>query len=340
MTPALKSILKHSIFFLIAAILVWLAVRNISATDRAAAFAALQKISLIKALGIVLIMILSHYIRAYRWNSLLEPLGYKISTKNAFFSVMSGYLVNFAIPRAGEITRCTVIAKYEKVPFQTAFGTVILERIIDFFLLLIFSFTAFFLQFERINILFQKYIAGPLLQKWENLTQQPLHMMVLGIFVLVTIGLFFVFRSTINGIFKTKFGAIIKGFLEGLSAIKTVKQPFIFVALSIGIWLCYFFGMYFSMFLFDDVRVDMSQMLVTYIFGTVGIILTPGGLGAFQLIVQESLMFFNVNKAAAFAFAWGNWLLQFIMILVLGGLSFLLLPLLNKEPKKDAEELS
>lgn len=323
--------MKNAIFFLIAAILVWLAVRNISNSDRDAAFIALQKISLIKASGIIFIMILSHYLRAYRWNNLLEPLGYKISTKNAFFSVMAGYLVNFAIPRAGEITRCTIISKYEHVPFQTAFGTVILERIIDFLFLLVFSFAAFLLQFDRINVLFQKYIGNPLQQKTSNLTEHPQQMLIIGICLILFLSVFFVFRNKIRNLFKTKFGSIIKGFLEGLGAIKTVKNPALFVALSVGIWLCYFYGMYFSMYLFDDVRVSVSEMLVTYIFGTVGIILTPGGLGAFQLIVQESLMFFNVNQAAAFAFAWANWLLQFIMILCLGGLSFLLLPLTNKE---------
>jgi glycosyltransferase 2 family protein len=333
LSKSLKSFLKNAFFFLLAAVLVWLALRNISPADRDAAIESVKKINPIKTLGILAIIILSHVFRAYRWNNLLEPLGYKITFKNAFFSVMAGYLVNYAIPRAGELTRCTIINKYERVPFQTALGTVVLERIIDFILLVLFFLVAFFTQLEKIKDLADKYIFQKLQAKFEMFSQNPLLIVVLAAILLVVIVGTWFFRTKIQDLFKTKLGGIIKGFLDGLSSIKKVKNPIQFIVLSISIWLCYFFGMYFSIYLFEDIHVGMSEMLVTYILGTVGIILTPGGLGAYQLIVQETLVSFQVQAAAAFAFAWVNWLLQFFLVVLVGGLSFLLLPLTNKESK-------
>ena len=69
--------------------------------------------------------ILSHLSRAYRWKFMLEPLGFKPKFINSILAVLVGYLVNLAIPRAGEISRATVMTNYEKIPFEKAFGTIV-----------------------------------------------------------------------------------------------------------------------------------------------------------------------------------------------------------------------
>ena len=60
--------------------------------------------------------LLSHIIRAYRWNLLIRPLGYKPGLLNSYFAVTIGYLANFAFPRLGEVTRCASLSKTEKIP--------------------------------------------------------------------------------------------------------------------------------------------------------------------------------------------------------------------------------
>ena len=79
--------------------------------------------------------ILSHFSRAYRWRFLLEPLGCKPKFANTFMTVLMSYLVNLAMPRAGDIARGTAISKYENIPFEKAIGTIIAERIADVILL-------------------------------------------------------------------------------------------------------------------------------------------------------------------------------------------------------------
>jgi glycosyltransferase 2 family protein len=330
LSVSIKNVLKNGLFFLIAGVLIWLALRNISPEAKNAALDSIKKISVLKAIGILMIALLSHVLRAYRWNDLLEPLGHRIQFKNAFFSVMAGYLVNYGIPRAGEITRCTLISNYEKVPFQTALGTVVLERLIDFLLLVVFTLIAVFIQFQQAKALLEKYILSPLNNKLHLLSQSPSNLMI-ALIALLGLALFiFLIRKKIKQLFKTKLGTILKGFIQGFGSIRKVRNLPKFILVSCGIWICYFLVMYLGMYLFNDVNVTISEMLVTYILGTVGIIITPGGLGAYQLIVQETLMYYNVQEAPAFAFAWVNWLLQFFLVILIGGLSFLLLPLMNK----------
>jgi len=75
--------------------------------------------------------LLSHISRAMRWNYLIEPLGKKPGTLNTFLSVMVGYIMNLVLPRMGEVARCGVLSRYEKISFARLIGTVVTERIID-----------------------------------------------------------------------------------------------------------------------------------------------------------------------------------------------------------------
>src|SRR5262249_22776512 len=98
----------------------------------------------------ILISFVSHFLRAFRWNYLLEPLGYKTNLLNANCHVLIGYLANYGIPRMGEVSRCTLAAKYDKVPFEVALGTVITERIVDFFIFLVISALTLLVQFQEL----------------------------------------------------------------------------------------------------------------------------------------------------------------------------------------------
>ena len=87
----------------------------------------------------VLMSVLSHVIRAYRWSFMLAPLGYTPKLLNNFFAVSTAYFMNLFIPKSGEVSRALVLDKYEKVPFEKGFGTIISERVVDLFFLLLFT---------------------------------------------------------------------------------------------------------------------------------------------------------------------------------------------------------
>src|SRR5438046_4337076 len=69
--------------------------------------------------------------RAYRWNLMIEPLGYSPSLRNTTYAVSIGYFANLAFPRLGEVTRCGTLTRAEAIPFSSLLGTVIVERIVD-----------------------------------------------------------------------------------------------------------------------------------------------------------------------------------------------------------------
>ena len=100
--------------------------------------------------------ILSHLSRAYRWKFMLEPLGFKPKFVNSVLAVLVGYLVNLALPRAGEISRATVLSNYEKVPFEKGFGTIVAERIADLIMMLAIVAITLFVQFDFIYDLLTK----------------------------------------------------------------------------------------------------------------------------------------------------------------------------------------
>jgi uncharacterized protein (TIRG00374 family) len=234
----------------------------------------------------------------------------------------------------GEITRCTLVTKYDKVPFEIALGTVITERIVDTLLLLVIFVLTLFAQFSQLTSLSSQYLINPLMAKLHGVSEHPLKLVVLiSVIVLVSVFLFLI-RKKISNLLNSKLGSIIKGFGKGLSSIKDIDKKFQFIALSIAIWLCYFYSLYVCFFAFTGTsHLGHSECLVLMLFGTFGVIFSPGGLGAYPAIVTSLLLFYGIDKIPAFAFPWMAWTSQFVLIVALGVLSLILLPLLNKEKK-------
>ncbi|MFO0321210.1 MAG: lysylphosphatidylglycerol synthase transmembrane domain-containing protein [Bacteroidota bacterium] len=280
----------------------------------------------------ILIAILSHYLRAFRWNYLLKPLGFKVKPFNAFGAVLVGYFANYGIPRMGEITRCTLVSKYDKVPFEVALGTVITERIVDTLLLLVIFFLTLFAQFSQLKDLTSKYLFDPFMLKLFEIKAHPLKLIILIVSIIFIFLIFYLFRKKISDLFNSKFKNVIIGFGKGISSIKDIEKKIQFVLLSLAIWACYFYSLYVCFFAFTGTRhLGQAECLVLILFGTFGVVFSPGGLGAYPAIVSSLLIFYGVEKISAFAFPWMVWSSQFILIVILGLISLIILPIINKE---------
>ena len=332
MKPKTKSIIQFIIFLGFGILLVWLAFRGV-ANEKEKIISAFQNADYFWVFISAVIAFLAHFLRAYRWNYLLEPLGYKTSLFNATAAVFIGYFANYAM-RLGEVLRPTIIDRYDKVPFQSGFGTVITERLVDFVLLfLIFVLTLLF-QFSELGGLFDKYIFSGLKNKYETYSQNPVLTIIVIVLILGICLFLFLIRKKISGALKGKFGNVIKGFGDGLSSVKRIKNLPAFIGLSILIWAMYFYSLYFCLKAFPETSViGHKECLTLLLFGTFGVIFTPGGLGAYHIIIQEILMFYGVALVPAVALPWLVWTSQFILVVVLGLLALVLLPIINK-PKK------
>jgi glycosyltransferase 2 family protein len=329
----MRSILKILFFLGLGILLIWLALHNKTAEERTNILDSILHANFFWISASVIASLLSHYFRAVRWNLLLNPLGYHPKTSNTFFAVMVGYLANFAIYRMGEVTRCGLLTKYEKVPFTVAFGSVIAERALDTLCLILLFFITLAIEFDKILGIANNFVFDPLLKIANSLLAKQFFMLIAISILVLLVAAFFYFRKKIKTLITGKAAGFIKGLYEGLISVKNVDKPFLFILHTFLIWLMYVLSTYTCFSAFGGTAsLSLITACVIVVFGSLGVIVTPGGTGAFQFIVVSILTtVYFVDNASANAFAWGIWTAQFILILFLGLVSLVLLALLNKD---------
>jgi uncharacterized protein (TIRG00374 family) len=327
-----KSFIQFIVLLGIGILLIWLSLKQV-APQKDKIVDAFKNADYFWIVVSMSIAFLSHFLRAYRWNYLLEPVGHKVKLLNANCHVLVGYFANYGIPRMGEVSRCTLAARYDKVPFEIGFGTVITERIIDFILFLVIFVLTLAFQFNELIGLANQLIFDKLREKLSGISGQPLKLIFLIAAVMVVVIGFFVLRKKFAGLLKGKLGGIIKGMGEGIGSVRKMKNPFQFVLLSLMIWACYFYSLYFCFFALDGTKhLGQDECLTLLLFGTFGVIFSPGGLGAYPAIVGGILLYtFHVDLVSSFALPWLSWTSQFILVVVLGIISLILLPLFNRQ---------
>lgn len=328
-----KSIIQFIVLLSIGVLLIWLSVSGITPEQKKEIITAFQTADYFWIILAMVVSFLSHFLRAYRWNYLLKPVGYKTNLLNATCHVLVGYFANYGIPRMGEISRCTLASKYDKVPFEVAFGTVITERIIDFILFLVIFVLTLAFQFTELIGLANQLVFDKLRLKFSGISQDPSKLIITGIIIVVIIAAFFFLRKKFSQLLKGKLGGIIKGMAEGIGSIRKMESPFQFILLSLMIWACYFYSLYVCFFALPGTsHLGQKECLTLLLFGTFGVMFSPGGLGAYPAIVGGILLYtFNIDVVSAFALPWLSWTSQFILVVVLGIVSLIVLPLYNRK---------
>ncbi|MBZ9729848.1 flippase-like domain-containing protein [Salegentibacter sp. JZCK2] len=263
---------------------------------------------------------LSHLSRAYRWKFMLEPMGYKPKLANSFMAVMAGYLANFGIPRSGEVLRAASLSSYEKIPFEKAFGTIISERIADVVIML--SITAFtlLLQTEYLLAYFKNNDINPL-------TSVAILSALLFVGILV---LQFIKKSQLSFLVRIK--KMAQGLLEGMRSILRMKQKWAFIYHTLFIWLMYILMFYVIIFAVPGMeKTDFSVIMAAFVVGSFAISATNGGIGVYPVAIGAILVVFGITKQSGEAFGWITWGTQTLLVLILGGLSFIFLPIFNRQ---------
>ena len=264
--------------------------------------------------------VLSHLSRAYRWHFMLEPLGYKPKFANSIMTVMIAYLLNLLIPRSGEIARATAISKYENIPFDKAFGTIVAERIADVIMLFSIIGLAFILQADLIKkTLFKESSSSPFIK-----------IALLVILIIMAI-LFYRFVKKSKSVFFIKVKNFIDGLIEGTLSILKMKKKWAFIFHTIFIWTMYILMFYVVTFaLPETTNLPFEAIIVGFVVGALSMALSNGGLGWYPILVASALILYNIEDNPARAFGWIMWTAQTLMVLLFGGLSFLFLPIYNR----------
>ncbi len=328
-----KSIIQFIVLLSIGILLIWLSLLGITPEQKKEIVTAFKTADYFWIGISMVVSLLSHFLRAYRWNYLLKPVGYKTNLLNATCHVLVGYFANYGIPRMGEISRCTLASKYDKVPFEVAFGTVITERIIDFILFLVIFVLTLAFQFTELIGLANELIFDKLREKLSGIGQSPLKIIVFSLAVLAIVAGFFLLRKKFAQLLKGKLGGILKGMGEGIGSIRKMENPVQFIVLSLMIWACYFYSLYICFFALPGTsHLGQKECLTLLLFGTFGVMFSPGGLGAYPAIVGGILLYtFKVDVVSAFALPWLSWSSQFILVVALGIISLIVLPLYNRK---------
>lgn len=299
-------------------------------------------------LMVILAFMLSNLARALRWNMLIEPLGYKTRTFNTFFSTMIGYLVNLALPRAGEIAKPATLARYEKVPMDKLLGTIVVDRVFDVIMLLLIVGLTFLVQFQHLwNFLFGKKAppstcveAAPVAEAGPGIAWVPVLIAVASVFLLLLVIAYFKRRYIRRSKAYHKFKGLLVNFKEGILSVFKLKRPLLFIFYTVSIWVLYFLMLYLCFFAFEPTsNLPAKAALLTFLFGTFGIVIpSPGGMGTYQLAVMMALIIYQVPEAEAFSFANIIFFTITFCNIFFGFLGYILMPIYNRsyEPEQPA----
>ncbi|KPM32914.1 Lysylphosphatidylglycerol synthetase [Croceitalea dokdonensis DOKDO 023] len=319
MKNSTKKALKTIIPIALGIFLVWYSYQSTTVEDRKQI---IENIGNANPLWIglsILIGFLSHLSRAIRWNYVLLPLGYSPRISNNLLIVFISYFANLGIPRSGEFLRATALTSYEKVPFEKGFGTIVTERVIDLIMLLLVIGITLALQTDIIVSYLNASGFGLLL------SGIVLFLGIFGLFIVVKL-----IRKSKSGL-AIKIKSFLSGLLDGVSSILKMKDKWAFIAHTIFIWACYV-GMFWviKFTVTDTISLDFSELLVAFVAGAFAMTATNGGIGAYPIAVAAALALFDISDTSGKAFGWIMWISQTLMVVVFGAISFLLLPLLNR----------
>lgn len=308
--------LKNLLPIFIGLFCIYYSFKNISFSDFKDYF---TKINYLWVFAGIFLGALSHISRSYRWKFLIEPLGHKLGFINSVLTVFSAYLINYTIPRAGDIARGTMISKYEKIPFEKAIGTIVAERVVDVLSILIIILLGLIIEFERISEKLISFIAK---------TDLSTLFWALFFFIVFLVTLYFIIKRFK---FYTKIKLFVNGLIDGLTVIFKMKKRNQFIFHSIFIWLMYVLMFYVTSKAFVELHeVSFFQLTISFTLAALSIMFSNGGIGIYPLAVEESLGWYGIQSTTGLAFGWVMWLSQTLMVVIFGGLSLFILPFINR----------
>ncbi len=325
------SLLKYLLFLGLGIFLLWLTLRKSNWEEIKNDIATANFIYLLPA---TLMLLLSHFSRAVRWRILMEPLGYKPTIINTFLAVMIGYWANLAVPRLGEVLKCTILARYEKVPADKLVGTIVAERAFDVVSLVAVILITVAIQYDLIG----NYAGDKLSNLFKNNAGN-----VSFIKILTTIAIIFIVFAVIGYLLKRlahisfikKTREFLKGIMLGLTSVRFIKNKGWFFFHTVLIWALYLFSTYMGFFAMQDMRqYGIKAAFSALAFGSIGMIVpSPGGIGSYQYAVQQVLMLYGISEEKGLSLGMLIWFAQTGILIIFGTLSFILLPVINRKNK-------
>lgn len=313
-----KNIIKFIISIGIGVFLIWFIQKDLKPEDIQFIIESIKNTKWIYIVILIVLGSIACLIRALRWRLLLEPMGYKPSAQVLTSSIFIMYLSNLAFPRLGEVLRCSILAKYSKVPIEKSVGTMVVERLVDVLGMGIIAFLALVFEWDKINILYNS-----LQSKTVGNSQSYMKWILLVALLFIgAIAFYFIRKTRFYNILIEK----IKGFAEGLSSIRKVKNYNLFIIYSVLIYFIYFITTYIFYLAIPGLEhLSIKSAFLVLTAGTIGVGMTQGGIGAYQILITKALELYNIPTKIGLAYSWALWLIQTVTLVIGGLLSYVYL---------------
>ncbi|MCW3089737.1 MAG: hypothetical protein JWP81_806 [Ferruginibacter sp.] len=334
MKKAVLTILKYLFFLGLGIFLVWWSIHKMGEKNWEECKTALKTARYYLYIPVFFILIASHVSRAIRWKILMKPMGYNPGLVNTFFAVMVGYLANLAVPRLGEVLKCTILGKYEKVPADKLVGTILVERAVDVVSLIVVFIIAVVTQLSIIGEYAKTTIQTNFLSGDKQSTIIKL-VIIVAAFVLVYFVLKYIFKKFSHIVFIKKVNILFKGVGAGLSSVRHMQNKKSFIFHSIFIWLCYAAGTYLGFFVIPETSgLPVAAAFPVLAFASIGMIITPGGIGTYPWFIMGVMELYGIDEGHGYANGLLQWIAQFSIILLVGFISLVALPYYNSRRAK------
>lgn len=331
MKPNRSKTLTYLIFLLIGVVLLWLCFRKIAFRELVDYFSTANY----WWMGASLIFLaVSLFFRALRWNLLLNTLGYQTRESTTYASVLIAYLANYVFPRLGEITRCATLTKKENIPFDKSFGTVVSERIVDILFLLVMAVIVVVAQWEMLGATVISWLRplGDLF--FGNSTRLVLFLAFLSCFLGLGIFFFKKYKSTMKKMpLLVKIHSLWQGFLAGINTIFTMQRKWTFLFHTFMIWGLYVVMTWLPFYMLQETSsLGVTEALTLLAISTFGFVApVQGGIGTYHWIgILLLTQFYNISNTAATAFVTINHTSQTVFYLLAGGISYLLIFVIDR----------
>ena len=281
----------------------------------------------------MLCSLLSHFVRALRWQLLFHPIGLRPTLTHTFGSVVVAYLGNLAFPRAGEVMRCATLRTSEGIPVEKSLGTVVTERLIDalaFGLIVVIGLLA---MFGRAKDWLYDTLS-------ERFTSLPNMAMIVGALAVLVVAAFLFYKLFWKRLLHIKLfrkvDDLVRGMVDGVKSIFHLggRSTVLFIVYSLLIYLLYILGGLIIFQAFDETRwLGFTAAFVVYLFGSVGMTFSQGGIGVYPVLVQLALDIYGIPMEVGAACGWLLWGAQQAVVIAVGA-AFLIYFSLKKRNRK------
>jgi uncharacterized protein (TIRG00374 family) len=321
----LNTILKVFLPLVVGCLLLWFLYRNMNFTEIWNVIRRGVRYDII--LFSLLFGLAANIVRAYRWGLLIEALDCRFKMNNLIYAVLGNYAVNFVFPRVGEVWRCGIISKYEKISFPKLFGTLVIDRATDTLSVALITLSIFMFNFN----FFENFLArNPQLM----ITFPDDHSMLwLFLACLVLTGVVWFAFSRLNHLsLVQKAKELLANVWQGVKSVWLMERKRLFLLQTLGIWLFYFFFFYITFYAFDFTRyLGVGVGLIAFAMSSIAVAVPiQGGIGPWHFMVIATLMCFGVKETDAAAFALVVHTVQSAWTALCGLFGIVALPLANK----------